>query len=444
MSFSPASLRVLLEAMVPAAATGLSVAVSGGADSACLLAALAGMDGGFRALALRAVHVDHGLQAAAADFRRHCAAQAEAWRIPLSILAVTVHAPPGVSLEAAARDARYAVLAGYLSPGECLLTAHHCEDQAETVLLQALRGGFKGLAGMPSCRPLGAGWHVRPLLSVRRRELLEFGAALGIAGIEDPMNADPRFDRAYLRGRVWPLVEHKWPGAGVSLSRTARHVAAAQELMDMSAAADVARLRDGEALSVTGLRALPTLRRINALRHWIASATPPPPQARLLEGLRQLLEADGDQSPAVRWGGHALRRYRDRIFLAPATAPRLTQVHEWCNPAGSPLALGAGLGRLRLVPRRGGLDAAALPPSLTVRRRGGGERLKAAPRAATHSVQHLSQTYGVLPWMRDALPLVFAGEALVAVGDLWLEARWCVAPDAPGYGCEWEDAPLIV
>jgi tRNA(Ile)-lysidine synthase len=469
MSFCAASLHLTLEAMVPAAATGFAVAVSGGADSGALLAAVAAVDGGFRALPVRAVHVDHGLQAARADFRRSCAAQADRWHVPLSILTVAVDTAAGQSLEAAAREARYAALGAFLNPGECLLTAHHCEDQAETVLLQALRGGFKGLAGMPQCRSLGAGWHLRPLLEVRRHELLEFGAALDIAGVPDPMNADPRFDRAFLRRRVWPSVEEKWPGAAASLSRTARHVAAAQQIMDLSAAADVARLRDGDALVVTGLRALPPLRQINALRHWIAAVAPPPPQSRLREALRQLLEAQRDQSPAVRWGDHALRRYRDRIFVTAAALPRIAGEREWRVAEERRLYLGAGLGRLRLTPRRGGLNLAALPPTLVVRGRRGGERLKVGPRAATHSVQHLSQALGVLPWMRDALPFVFAGEVLVAVGDLWLDARWCAPAGEPGhecaehgfagygfagygfagygfagYGFEWEDAPAVV
>ena len=151
-----------------------------------MLAAAARMRSALRSLPLRAVHVDHGLQTGSDGFRARCAALAEALQVPLSIVRVAVNAAPGESIEAAARDARYAALAALLTPGECLLTAHHREDQAETVLLQALRGGFKGLSGMPVCRRFGAGWHVRPLLDVSRSELLGVGGAPGVGFASDP------------------------------------------------------------------------------------------------------------------------------------------------------------------------------------------------------------------------------------------------------------------
>jgi tRNA(Ile)-lysidine synthase len=99
---------------------------------------------------------------------------------------------------------------------------------------------------------------------------------------------------------------------------------------------------------------------------------------------------------------------------------------------------------LRWVAQSGGIDARRLPETLTVRRRGGGETLKPGSRARTQSVQHLCQSQGVLPWLRDALPLVFADGALIAVADLWLDARWCVAWGEPGLGVAWESGPIIV
>src|SRR6267378_2436184 len=248
MSFSAASLRAVLDAHTPAGATGLVVAVSGGADSAGLLAAASALDSSFRGLRVRAVHVDHGLQTAAASFGESCAALCQRLDIPLTVIRVAVETPPGASIEAAARDARYAALEQELKPGECLLTAHHSEDQAETLLLQALRGaGLKGMSAMPVCRPLGRGWHLRPLLDVPQSELLAFGArAAGVVSVVDPMNENLRFDRGYLRRRVWPLIESRWPGAAATLARTAQHAAEAQELLERAAAADVGRLRDGD------------------------------------------------------------------------------------------------------------------------------------------------------------------------------------------------------
>ena len=445
-SFSAASLRAVLDAHTPAGATGLVVALSGGADSAALLAAVSVLDSGVRGLPVRAVHVDHGLQTAAASFGEACVALCERLHIPLTVVRVMVRTPPGSSIEAAARDARYAALEQELKPGECLLTAHHSEDQAETLLLQALRGaGLKGMSAMPICRPLGPGWHLRPLLDVPQSELLAFGARAAGASVIDPMNEDLRFDRGYLRRRVWPLIELRWPGAAATLARTARHVADAQELLDRTAAADVGRLRDGDALSVPGLRAMGAKERINALRLWLCDADVEPPTTRRLnEALRQILEAQVDHLPAIVWGDHALRRYRQRVFLTHAHPPRLEGTPHWRVASDSRIELGPNLGTLRWAPQIGGIDAQRLPETVIVRRRDGGEVLKPAVKSKTQSVQHLCQSQGVLPWMRDALPLMFAGDALVAVADLWTDARWCVAPLEPGFAVVWEGGPIII
>jgi tRNA(Ile)-lysidine synthase len=459
MSFSAASLHAVLDVHVPTGATGLVVALSGGADSAALLvaaadsSAAAGSTSSFRGLPLRAVHVDHGLQAAAAEFREACAALCRGLDVSLTVIPVAVHSPPGTSVEAAARDARYAALARDLKPGECLLTAHHSEDQAETLLLQALRGaGLKGLSAMPRRRPLGEGWHVRPLLDVPQRELLAFGS---LPSVKDPMNQDARFDRSYLRRELWPLIRTRWPGAAAALSRTARHLAEAQQSLDRASAAHVGRLRDGEALSVPGLRALAHAERIDSLRFWLCEAgVEPPSTARLSEALRQIFEADVDHLPCVVWGKHALRRYRERLFLTPAVPPRLDGILLWPVRPDAGVDLGPSLGTLRWVAQTGGIDVERMPKMVTVRRRDGGEALKPAAKAKTQSLRHLCQRHGVLPWMRDALPVIFAdavadaaavaGNSLIAVGDLWLEAHWCVAPSAPGLGILWENAPVIV
>ncbi len=445
MTFSAAALRAVLEANVPPNATGLVVGLSGGVDSACLATALTQLSPPLAGLPLRAVHVDHGLQAAAGEFRRAASALCRKLAMPLEIIEVAVESG-GVSLEAAARDARYRGFERQLERGECLLTAHHAADQAETLLLQLLRGaGPKGLSAMPLRRALGLGWHVRPLLGTSKRELLRFAAESGVDAVSDPMNHDPKFDRAFLRAELWPLIEQRWPGATMALARAARHFADAQEMVDQSASLAVQKLKDGDALSVTGLRVLGPLERRHALRYWLSAAgVTPPSTARLGEALRQIIDADADHLPVVVWGEHALRRYRDRVFLTPAVPPCLAAPRSWPVGVDSSLPLGAGLGTLRFMARPGGLDVARLPGVITVRRRRGGESLKAHRLARTRSVQHLCQSEGVLPWMRDALPLLFAGESLVAIGDRWHDARWCVPPGVMGLRVVWEDAPLLV
>jgi len=454
-------LWAVLEDNLPPGTSGLLAAVSGGRDSACLLAALAparplaaggaagtragtGAAGG-RALPLRAVHVDHGLQAASSTMRAAAAALCRRFEVPLEVVQVEVDVEGGVSIEAAARVSRYRAFASVMRPGECLLTAHHALDQAETLLLQLLRGaGLKGLSAMPVCRPFAQGWHLRPLLDIVPGDLHQLGQSLAVEAADDPMNRDPRFDRAYLRREVWPRIEGRWPAAAASLARAAQHLGEAQASLDASTRRSVERLRDGDALSVSGLRALPARERLHVVRHWLSlAAVEPPSTARLDEALRQILTAKADHEPAVHWGEHALRRYRDRLFLTAGVPPAIGEALDWPTAVGARLPLGAGLGTLRWVERAGGLDPQRLPARVSVRRRRGGESLRSAPRARTQSVQHLCQALGVLPWLRDALPLVYAGGTLLAVGDLWQEARASVAADTMGLGCVWEDAPPL-
>jgi tRNA(Ile)-lysidine synthase len=366
--------------------------------------------------------------------------------IPLSVVAAEVQTPPGVSIEAAARDARYAALARELKDGECLLTAHHSEDQAETLLLLALRGaGLKGMSAMPVCRRLGRGWHLRPVLDVPRDELLACGVRSSGDCAFDPMNQDLRFDRSYLRRRIWPLIETRWPGSANVLSRTARHVAEAQELLDCAAAVHLARLRDGDALSLPGLRALDPRERINVLRLWLRDADVElPSTARLTEALRQMLDAQPDHLPVIAWGDCAVRRYRQRVFLTPANPPRLEGLRRWSVAPGSAIDLGPGLGSLRWTAQTGGLEQERLPSAVMVRPREGGETLKPAAHARTQSVQHLCQSQGVLPWLRDALPFIHAGDSLIAIADLWLDARWCAPIGHAGVAVLWDQAPIIV
>jgi tRNA(Ile)-lysidine synthase len=231
-----------------------------------------------------------------------------------------------------------------------------------------------------------------------------------------------------------------------ALSRTARHVAVAQELLDRTAGPKLARLRDGAALSLPRLRALDAANRIHVVRYWLReSGAQPPSTARLTEALRQLLEADDDHLPAVIWGDCALRRYRDRVFLTEAEPPRLQGTRCWEVAPGSRVDLGPGLGTLRFaVVQRGGFATHRLPQILSVRARSGGETLKPAALAKTQSVQHLCQSLGVLPWLRDALPFVYADAVLIAVADLWQDANWSAGPFEPGLVIEWERAPTLV
>jgi len=291
------------------------VALSGGLDSSVLLTALATPQ---RARPrLRAIHIDHGLHPNSRLWSAHCRSLARQLKVPLRVLATKVSRGSGESLEAAARAARYALLEAHLAPGEVLLTAHHADDQLETVLLQLFRGsGLAGISAMPEIAAFGRGFLARPLLTCARSQLEEWAKSTGLTWVEDDTNADESLDRNYLRRRVLPLLRARWPGVGISVGRSARHAAAAQKLLDEVARRDVERAADGDCLASGVVRALGPERRRNALRFWIArSGFRVPDTRRLDEICGPLLDARPDANPRVSWADGVVQRERGRLSI---------------------------------------------------------------------------------------------------------------------------------
>jgi tRNA(Ile)-lysidine synthetase-like protein len=302
----------------------LCVALSGGLDSVVLLTALAAhLRGRLRKRTrLRAVHVHHGLHPNADAWTEHCSTVAKQLDVPLQILRIKVARARGESLEAVARDARYAALANALGPDEVLLTAHHEDDQLETVLLQLMRGsGVAGLAAMPDVAPFAQGMLVRPLLTRSRAELEAWRRSQTppLTWVEDDTNENEQLDRNYLRRRVLPGIRARWPSASRAVSRSARHAAEARRLLDALALADVERASNGAALSVQHLRTLTSDRRRNAVRFWIARAGRPlPDTTRLDEITRTLLDARDDANPCVEWNGTRIQRHANLLTIERA------------------------------------------------------------------------------------------------------------------------------
>lgn len=419
----------------------LCVAFSGGVDSTALLAALA--QGHPPVQALRALHVDHGLQPRSKDWAEHCRELGRRLHVPLTVLPIEVPRGPGLSLEAEARKARYHALAAALQPGEVLLTAHHQDDQLETVLLQLLRGaGLPGLAAMPALTPFPPGQLARPLLSCTRAELAGWVHAQGLPYVEDESNANESLERNYLRRRILPLIQARWPGAGSAVSRSARHAAEAQQLLEEVAARDLGKAAHGAELMVPHLRRLPSARRRNALRFWITQSGHRPPDARRLAELAgPMLEARGDANPVVAWGDTLVRRHAGRLSISARRPPTDAQVLCWDWTYSCELPHG---GRLALTPDpRGPLNLAALPAQLVVRTRSGGERLTPVRGGARRAVKSLLQEARIPLSQRAHLPLIFAGDTLIAVADLWLDASVQADGDTPSRGrLIWTPVPL--
>lgn len=420
------------------------VAFSGGVDSLCLLHALCAVRDEL-GRAVSALHVNHGLASEAEARAGRCVAQCAAWGVECRVLKARVRPRAGESLQSCARRERYAALAAQLAGGDVLLTAHHRDDQAETVLFHLLRGaGAPGLRAIPEWRGLGAGHVCRPLLAFGRGDLLEYAKAHGLQWDEDAANRDLRFDRNHLRHRVMPPIFQRWPHAAQSLARSAAHMAEVEALLATLAHDDLARCRagpppfipaPGEWLAVPSLTQLPPPRMRNALRAWLGAHGLPALSAARLDRLCESLAAP-THSRAMRFDikTAAVRRYRDFLMVDLQPGARLRGEKKITVGEGG----GAGFPELgyKIICRqsagRGLAQSALKGAECSVRPRAGGERCRVAGAVHRRALKKILAERGIPPWQRSRLPLVFIGERLAAIPGLFV-CHWCAAGGAvPG------------
>jgi len=421
------------------------IAFSGGLDSTVLLHALASLRDKL-GVSLHAIHVDHGLHSDSAAWSAHCRDYAERLGVDYQSLSVKVQLESGKGPEASARDARYNALHAELGAGDWLMSAHHREDQAETLLLNLIRGsGPMGIAGIGSIRRFGPGWLARPLLETSRQALAEYANREKLDWVEDPSNVDRRFDRNYLRHDILPRLGARWPDISARLQRSAGHAGEASHLLTDLAGIDLQSVGGRpEKLSIDGLLQMSPARQRNVLRYAVRQLGLPTPTAMQLARIQnEVIPAREDAQPLVTWSGAAVRRYRNSLYVLPETDQALPAAID--IPSGDlPLAaisLGPGLGVLRF--RAGGapgLSEDIIKRGVQIRFREGGEEIRPFGQSHTRKLKKLLQEEGVVPWMRERLPLVFSAGELVAVGDLWLAAQ---AVSEPGISLRWQDRPAL-
>lgn len=429
------SLAAALTRDVPAGLP-IGVALSGGRDSVALLAALR-TAASPRGHALHAFHVDHGLSPHAGAWRTFCADLAIRWQVPFASRAVVVARPPGTSLEAEARRARYAALSALAAQAgvQYVALAHHRDDQAETVLLQLLRGaGTRGLAGMSAVRhdARGVTWW-RPLLEIDRADIDGFMHAHALAHVEDESNAQVRHRRNAVRHVALPALHAVSPHASAAIARAAQHQAEATLLADDLARIDGLDALEDATLDRAALTLLPPHRARNLLRYFLrARGLAAPSTARLAQMLAQLVDAPADARVAIGHDGLVLGLHLGKVHVHPAD-PAPFQA-PWNGEAEIELAHGT----LRFVGcGTGGLDAQRLPLPLTVRSREGGERFRLAPNRPRRALKAILREAGWPPWQRRSVPLIVTGATVVAVPGLGVEPHFRAADGMPGLTPVW-------
>lgn len=439
----------------------LVAALSGGVDSVVLLDLLIPLSVHLQ-FSLSAVHVNHGISTHAAQWAEFCRDLCRTRGVPLKIARLKIKRESGISLEAAARDARYRVFAK--QKADYVVLAQHLDDQAETLLLQLLRGaGVKGLGAMPVVRNsasaikhnasetgkrvsgTGTGTPdygpqiLRPILDVSRREIEDYARENALQWITDESNEDVSFDRNFLRHEFFPLLEKRFPSYRTTFSRASRHMAEASGLLDELAETDSKVCGISGELRIEDLRKLNFARAKNLLRYFLAQqGMVLPSTAKLEEILRQLRSSSADSKLHIVFGNTEVRCFRGVVYMRKTGIPPGVEWREW---QGEKQLIIADLGgTIRFTRRKGmGINLHKLMESpVTIRMRQGGERLRPVGNRPRRSLKNLLREALLPPWERETLPLIFSGEHLVCVPGIGVDCGFQAVAGEPGIVVEWK------
>jgi len=353
------------------------VAFSGGLDSHVLLHYLKHE---FPELNINAIHINHQLLPQANQWEKHCEVVCKNLDIPLKTIRVKITKKSGDSLEALARDARYNAFKKILKTSDVLFTAHHQDDQAETVLLQLFRGaGLRGVSAMPMVSELGKGFMLRPFLNFTRERLLDYAKENKLIWVEDPSNQDTRFDRNYLRQLVFPVLKKRWPEITKILLRFSKHCAEQEKLLH----------KQSKEFSVTQQK--------NIIRHLILENKLDLPPEKVLDEIIKISHAKQDSNPIVTWGNNQCRRFKHKLYFSKISShpPRLTKKDTLWLKKNLPYELNN--------------------KNIAIKYRTGGEKIKLKNSTHTKTLKNLFQTWEIPPWERDKIPLIYYKNKLIAI-----------------------------
>jgi tRNA(Ile)-lysidine synthase len=412
------------------------VAFSGGVDSTVLLhatAACLALWPQTQRPELRAVHINHGLQSQADSWQQACVDFCQTLNISCDTVSVSISGSRQ-GLEKMAREARYQAFEAFVESNELLLLGHHQDDQVETFFIRLLRGsGPMGLSGMPPFRDLGRGQLLRPLLTQRRQQLKDYAHHAGLEWQEDPSNDDVRFTRNFLRHKLMPVLAEYWPDYAGRLSRVMGLQRDAAQLLSEYLSEDLATLLNREGgLDLRGLAGYSSQRQRALLRQFALQFAGVNLQVAQLEQLcQQMLASEPDAQPEMQIAGHRFLRFQQCLFCLPMTAGVVEpQLLPWS--LNDKLSLPAG-GSL-LLRREGHFRPQG---QLEVRFRQGGERCQLPGRNGRHKLKKLLQDWGIPPWLRENVPLIYCDGELAAVADLAVCQPFYVADPQQGLTVVW-------
>lgn len=392
------------------------VAYSGGLDSTVLLHACTECD--WLKPKLHAIHIQHQLSPHAETWSLQCQRISTTLGVPFTSSAVNAKPVKGESPEATAREARYAALRTVVQVGDYVFTAHHADDQLETILLRLFRGtGLQGLSGMNLLSSIGPGFLLRPFLGLKRIELEAYAHAHALIWSEDESNQHLGFDRNFLRHQILPHLKIRWPALTTTVARMGQHCNTAQALLTVEAQKQLKTCITFPPLfPVKKLQNLPPLWQPYVLRQWILDMGFLPPSAKKLDTILQtVLPAAWDSTPCVTWKGAELRRYRDCLYLMPPLSSHDSkQVLAW-KPGDVLILSHLGITIEKTIFEQCGVDFKKHSGPFTIRFRQGGETCLFPGSQQHRSLKHFFQDRGIPPWQRDRIPLLCEEETVIGV-----------------------------
>ncbi|MCM2679141.1 tRNA lysidine(34) synthetase TilS [Echinimonas agarilytica] len=422
-------MKTTLFAQLDAAATcgfqHVLVALSGGKDSSAILHCASQYVKANPNLTISAIHVHHGLSPNANEWQALCQHYCDDLGVELTCESVSVTKGARQSLEALAREARYQVLARHVTSHTLMLTGHHQDDQIETFILALKRGsGLDGLSSMPALNEFSQGFHCRPWLMQSRSNIETYVAEHQLPFVEDESNQDQQFDRNFIRHSVLPLLNKRWPSFNQTASRSIQLLGSQRELIDQYSLLDMQRCQQHQALGIEDLSALPELRRNNAMRMWLRQLHAPLwSSSQLQQAWDAVALAREDAMPKLQWHGWQLQRYQGLLYATPCKqAILIDRVWNWPNKlelAGSDDLLMAD----------SSVSAGIRPPmtgELVSVKFGcpGSLRVQPSTRSGSRPLKKVWQEYGVAPWIRASIPMIFYGDVCVAAVGYWVEKSY--------------------
>ncbi len=396
---------------------------SGGLDSTVLLHLLAHTSF-IKPYQVTGIHINHGLSPNAIEWQQQCQQLATSYGFDFISHTLSLSKQPGESLEHIARIARYQCFTEHVTKNDILLTAHHQNDQAETLLLQLIRGaGPKGLAAMPEVTSFHEGWHLRPLLTNSRQQLEKYAIAKKLTWVDDESNTDLKFDRNYIRAEILPLLQQRWPAVTKTLSRSAALCAEATIQLETQATTDWKAVSRNKRIDLKQLQRLPVSRQQQVLRYAITmQELPLCGFEKINEILAVMFHAQTDAMPLVTWPGGEARRYQNSLYLSAPIESITVEDKLECTVGEAQTLTRRDTLAWQVVP--GGLNLKK-GTKLTVHFRQGGERFHPQGRVGSHPLKKLMQEWGIPPWLRGRVPLLYKDDELVAVIDYGLSHQHC-------------------